>query len=201
MNNGFEIGPDVRLVIFDLGGIIMPIRMEKTAHAFAALGAHEIAAHVTASHAHDGVFNTYQNGLISTPDFLVAVRKETGVVGSDQQIRDAWNAMLHDPDASRLKIIKEISERVPTVLLSNSNDMHIVWAREHMKPFGGFENFFQKTYFSHEVRMSKPDARIYEYVLQDMGVKAEDAVFFDDSALNIEAAKALGIDARLMVAL
>lgn len=201
MNNVFEIGPEVRLVIFDLGGIIMPIRMEKTALAFEKLGAHEINAHVTASHAHDGVFNTYQNGKISTPDFIVAVRKETGAQGTDQEIRDAWNAMLHEPDGERLKMIEEISKRVTTVLLSNSNDMHIVWAREHMKAYGGFEHYFKKTYFSHEVEMSKPDAKIYEYVLRDMGVEAKDAVFFDDSAMNIEAAKALGIDARLMKAL
>lgn len=198
MNSIFEIGPNVKLAIFDLGGIIMPIRMDKTAAAFAKLGAHEIKAHVSASHAHDGVFNVYQNGKISTPDFLRAVREETGVRGSDDEIRDAWNAMLHDPDEERLKFIDEIRKRVPTVLLSNTNDMHIVWAREHMKPYGGFEHYFQKTYLSHEVFLSKPDPQIYLLVLKEMGVEAKDAVFFDDSPLNIDAAKALGIDARLV---
>ncbi|MDO4461562.1 MAG: HAD family phosphatase [Bacteroidia bacterium] len=201
MNSIFNINSKVRLAIFDLGGIIMPIRMEKTALAFAKLGAHEISAHVTASHAHDGIFNTYQNGNISTPDFLKAVRTETGVSGTDEQIRDAWNAMLHEPNTDRLNLIKEIAKHTPTVLLSNSNDMHIVWAREHMQPFGGFESFFLKTYFSHEVHLSKPDPKIYELVLHEMNVNAQDAVFFDDSPLNIDAAKALGIDARLVEAL
>lgn len=201
MKDIFDIGANVRLVIFDLGGIIMPIRMEKTAKAFAALGAHEINAHVTASHAHDGIFNLYQNGMISTPDFIVALRKETGIKASDEEIRDAWNAMLHEPDVERLRLIEKIGKKVPTVLLSNSNDMHIVWARERMETYRGFEYYFKKTYFSHEVKMAKPDAQIYEYVLRDMGVDARDAVFFDDSPLNIEAAKELGIDARLVEAL
>lgn len=40
--------------------------------------------------------------------------------------------------------------------------------------------------------MRKPEARIYQHVLQSEGFSAHDAVFFDDNADNIEGANRLG---------
>ncbi len=39
----------------------------------------------------------------------------------------------------------------------------------------------------------KPDAEIYERVLQDAGLVADETLFLDDNADNIAAAKTLGI--------
>jgi len=46
--------------------------------------------------------------------------------------------------------------------------------------------------------MRKPEARIYQQVLQAEGFSAEDTVFFDDNADNIEGAKLLGITSILV---
>ena len=44
------------------------------------------------------------------------------------------------------------------------------------------------------VTLIKPEKDIYLDVLQGLGVKPEEAVFFDDMAVNIEAACKLGIN-------
>ena len=46
--------------------------------------------------------------------------------------------------------------------------------------------------------MRKPEARIYQAVLQAEGCTAADAVFFDDNADNIEGANQLGITSILV---
>ncbi|EJX6942999.1 HAD-IA family hydrolase, partial [Listeria monocytogenes] len=46
--------------------------------------------------------------------------------------------------------------------------------------------------------MRKPEARIYQHVLQKEGFSAADAVFFDDNADNIEGANQLGITSILV---
>ena len=51
--------------------------------------------------------------------------------------------------------------------------------------------------FSCDIHIIKPDERIYKLALQGLGVKPEEAVFFDDLSKNIEAAKALGINGIL----
>ncbi|MBP3044225.1 HAD family phosphatase [Arthrobacter jiangjiafuii] len=52
---------------------------------------------------------------------------------------------------------------------------------------------FSRLYFSGQLRMLKPDPRIFEYVAGDLGVPPRDIVFIDDNAANISAAQALGL--------
>ena len=42
-------------------------------------------------------------------------------------------------------------------------------------------------------RMIKPDSAIYHHMLTECGIKAEETIFIDDSAVNVEAAIACGI--------
>ena len=55
------------------------------------------------------------------------------------------------------------------------------------------EHYFDGVYYSHLIRLRKPDRDIYEYVLADAELTASECVFFDDLEANIEAAKAVGI--------
>jgi epoxide hydrolase-like predicted phosphatase len=52
---------------------------------------------------------------------------------------------------------------------------------------------FDETIFSWEVRLRKPDPRIYRLVLDRLGVQPQEAVFVDDFMKNIEGAKEVGM--------
>ena len=43
------------------------------------------------------------------------------------------------------------------------------------------------------VGLAKPDERIYRHALENLGIRAEEAIFIDDMPANIEAAQALGM--------
>lgn len=51
---------------------------------------------------------------------------------------------------------------------------------------------FDYVYLSFEVEMRKPNRDIYEYVLNDLGVKPEQILFIDDDSQNISIAKQCG---------
>lgn len=53
-------------------------------------------------------------------------------------------------------------------------------------------------YLSQDLGMRKPEARIYQHVLQAEGFSPSDTVFFDDNADNIEGANQLGITSILV---
>lgn len=72
-----------------------------------------------------------------------------------------------------------------TALLSNS------WGNEY--PRNGWEDMFDVVVISGEVGMRKPESRIYEYTLAQLGVAATNAVFVDDILHNITAAAELGM--------
>jgi epoxide hydrolase-like predicted phosphatase len=47
--------------------------------------------------------------------------------------------------------------------------------------------------YSAEVKLAKPDARIFQLALERLGVRAEEAVFVDDVLENVQAAQSLGM--------
>ena len=55
------------------------------------------------------------------------------------------------------------------------------------------EAWFDAVIISCEVRLSKPDPRIYELCLHRLGLPAPEALFVDDRADNIEGAARVGL--------
>jgi putative hydrolase of the HAD superfamily len=54
--------------------------------------------------------------------------------------------------------------------------------------------YFEKIYFSYEMKMRKPDAEIFKHVLDENGLIASETLFIDDSPQHIEGAKKVGIE-------
>lgn len=55
-----------------------------------------------------------------------------------------------------------------------------------------FLNSFEHTLVSADVGLIKPDYRIYHRFVRDVGLKPDELIFVDDSAVNIAAAKSVG---------
>ncbi|GAA1358456.1 glucose-1-phosphatase [Arthrobacter rhombi] len=52
---------------------------------------------------------------------------------------------------------------------------------------------FDRLFFSGPLRLAKPDRRIYEHVLAELGAPASAVVFIDDKTENLEAARGVGM--------
>ena len=91
---------------------------------------------------------------------------------------------------STLEILATLSsEGANLALLSNMPaELSARYLRE--APWAGY---FRKTYFSGHLQLTKPDRRIFEHVLRDLGAAPENVVFIDDNAANIAAAQELGL--------
>ena len=72
-----------------------------------------------------------------------------------------------------------------TALLSNS------WGNQY--PRSGWEDMFDAVVISGEVGMRKPEHRIYEFTLQQVGMAAAASIFVDDIFHNIQAAAEVGM--------
>jgi putative hydrolase of the HAD superfamily len=70
-----------------------------------------------------------------------------------------------------------------------------------LKTIYGIENFeerfFHRPYYSHLLGLRKPNRDIYEFVLKDAHLKAEETMFFDDLSWNVKGAQSVGIQAVL----
>lgn len=103
---------------------------------------------------------------------------------------ERWPETLGDAIRPTVEVLAELHEAgVPLYALSN-------WSAETFpvaRPRYPFLDWFDGIVISGEVRVSKPDRRIYEALLERHGLDAGAILFVDDVAENIAAAEALGI--------
>jgi HAD superfamily hydrolase (TIGR01509 family) len=91
-------------------------------------------------------------------------------------------------DQEIVNLLRSLRKTHKTGLISNAWDGLRPWIVSQK-----FEDAFDHMTISAEIGVAKPDARIYQYALEKLGVKAEEAVFIDDVEKNIAACEALGM--------
>ena len=138
----------------------------------------------------------YEVGAISSETFVTSL-SEVYPKASEEEIIRIWNGMLLDFPDERLAFIKALANEhgYRLFLLSNTNALHIAEVLQKMgtEKFNAFKNCFEQFYLSHEVELRKPNTEIYDFVLRENNLKAEETFFVDDTKENTEAAKKLGI--------
>lgn len=142
------------------------------------------------------LFDKFEMGLLPQEEFLASLIKNCGHPVTEEQIISAWNAMLLDFPLRRLQILQQLQLYYDLFLLSNTNEIHEAAFNQILSRSHGLPNIgvlFDKVYFSHRLGMRKPMKEIFERVLNDNGLKAENTLFIDDSPQHIEGAKRLGI--------
>jgi len=101
---------------------------------------------------------------------------------------DRWEESIGGAITGTVEILHRLKkQRYKLYALSN-------WSAEtHQRIRYQYEFFdwFDGIILSGEVKLVKPDPKIYELLLEQAGVPAEDCLFIDDSLKNIEAAKEL----------
>ncbi len=184
-------------LLFDLGGVVLNIAPQNTIDAFLKLGLTDIQDQITHGH-HTGLFKAFEQGAVTESDFLSQIKEEISSPVDDQQIIEAWNAMLLDLPAPRVHIIETLKKNHNVYLLSNTNSLHRSCFDTAAKGYASLSQLFHQVYYSYELKISKPDARAFEKVIEASGLQPASTLFLDDSPQNIETAKALGFQTVLI---
>lgn len=181
-------------IIFDLGGVILNLDYNKTINAFKFLGKQEFDHLYTQSH-QDKIFDRFETGEISAAEFRKYLCSFMPDKISDKQIDDAWNAMLLDLPSKRIELLKSLKQHHSIFLYSNTNEIHYKAFQKIIgDSFGNMnmlEELFDKTYYSHLVKMRKPNANGFQKIIDDNNLTPERTLFIDDSVQHIEGARAL----------
>jgi len=184
---------NIKAIIFDLGAVILNINYQNTIDAFSKLGVKN-ASSFYSKKAQTNLFNQIEIGDITAKKFLTELQKETNNA-SINQVSEAWNAMLLDLPENRLAVIQSLKKKHSIYLLSNTNTIHLDTFKKKLGRVRWlrFYNLFDKMYLSHEMGLRKPNAAIFEYILEEQNLKPEEVFFIDDSSEHIEGANKLGI--------
>lgn len=185
---------NIKNIIFDLGGVILNIDFKKTNDAFHLLGLEDFSKHINQFHITD-LFLQYETGQIDDIKFIDSVAMLTDKPMKKDKIVEAWNALLLDFPVERIHLLKKIKSRYRTFLLSNTNSIHLQEFQERLHNEQGvyLEDLFEKAYYSHVVKLRKPDAEIFNLVLKENKLEPSETLFIDDTASNFAEAEKLGI--------
>lgn len=184
----------VKNIIFDWGGVLTDLHFEATKNGFHQLGL-SIFDESVPHDPHDTLFIPFETGKITPAEFRNRIRNLTPRSLTDNDIDAAWNAMLGDLPIERWHILEKLSDHYRIFLLSNTNAIHVPYYSGVLKQkYGtnGYDHLFEKTYFSYELGMRKPDEDIFQHVITDAGIRPKETVFIDDFLENIETARKLG---------
>jgi len=185
--------PSIKNLIFDLGGVILDLSVDQTLQAFSALCGLDKQKVTELYYASKG-FEIYEMGMMNDEDFRSFVREVYAVSCSDQELDACWLAMLRGIPVNKLELLERLKNSYRVFLLSNTNNIHLEHINKTMVTGNtSLDPFFHRAYYSHIMKKRKPNADIFQQVLEENALVAEETLFLDDNLANLEGARSLGI--------
>ena len=129
----------------------------------------------------------FEKGFINEAQYLYLVNSILKKKLLNTEIKNKWENIFI-PIERMINFAKEVSEKTPTYLLSNTNPTH--WA--YLEKNYGITDFVQGFLTSHDAGAMKPENKIYGTFIEKFDLIPEELIFIDDLEANILAAKELG---------
>ncbi len=130
---------------------------------------------------------------MSFKDFVKNLNSRLGLALTEDRVRKIFRqAMILDEKV--IAIIKALHSSYNLVLLSDNNEITVNNLKAYRSDMLGL---FGKKYFSYELKMLKPDPKLFAFVLEDLKLSTSECIFIDDKQDIIDAAKQCGINGIL----
>ncbi|MBS3757821.1 MAG: HAD family phosphatase [Desulfobacterales bacterium] len=184
----------IKAIIFDLGGVILDSPFEIFAAFEKQHGLSEnFLNRVIVESGRQGAWARLERGELTLEDFFDAFDEEIRHAGANISSRDLMSAVndfanLRPEMIHRVRRLREAGYRVGA--LTNN------WFLANGSTSTGMDRLraeFDVFVESSRAGVAKPDPKIYEMVLDELGVNAEEAVFLDDIGRNLKPAREMGM--------
>ena len=188
---------NIKNIVFDLGGVLVDLDFKSAINGLQKAGFANVKEQLQAFD-REGIFQKFELGEMTTEEFRSAIRENSTVTLTDEEVDALWNLMLLEIPREKLELILDLRGKYMVYLLSNTNSIHWDYVCKNAFNYRGFRvnDYFEKTFLSFEMHLAKPDKAIFEKMLEDANLLAEETLFIDDSEANCKAAAEVGIHAH-----
>jgi len=173
-------------IFFDLGNILVGLHAGKKLRALAKKSGQDLAPFCEKIWSHERAHD-YERGRHSCDEYFSLLAEELDLAHAQPELREAFCDIFH-PLPERVAVARQLANRYPLGLISNTCAAHI----RHLESAYDFFPLFSPRIYSHEVGARKPHPAIYDQALAAAGAKAENSLFIDDLAENLETPSRLG---------
>ena len=178
-----------RVVIFDYGEVISLTPTEADREALIEIAGVDRDAFWASYWKHRAELD---QGTLSIHDYWRRVEADTGARWSESTLHLLWVTDFRgwlSVDTGTIDVLVDLRDGgTRLALLSNAGADFGSYFRQ-----GLIGSLFERVFVSGELLLVKPDAAIFQHALDELGVKAADAVFIDNKPENVAGAEALGI--------
>jgi putative hydrolase of the HAD superfamily len=181
----------VDVLLFDIGRVVLDISFDEVMARWAQ-HAGCAPADLATRFVVDDSFKHHEIGRIDDAAFFANLRRSLGVDLTDAQFLEGWNAIFTGEMAGIRPLLANAAKRMPLYAFSNTNPAHVA---HFSAAYADLLSHFRTVFLSSTIGLRKPDAEAYDHVVKAIGVPASRILFFDDSAANIEGARARGLHA------
>ncbi len=178
----------IKAIIFDLGGVLLRTADFSPRDRLAArlgMNRHALEEFIFGGESGDRA----QRGEITVREHWDVLRKRINF--SPEEFQELLNQFFDrdELDYELVDYVRKLHKSYKTALLSNAwDDLRQVIAEKWH-----FEDAFDSMIISAEVKLAKPDPRIFKLALERLGVGAGEAIFVDDFTRNVDQARTLGL--------
>jgi len=176
-----------KLYLFDLGGVVVRWTGFSELAKLSKLSYEETIKRFSRS----TICSAFETGQTQPTIFLNHMIDLYGLNLSPDAFKRMWNGWVGDCFEGVEDSIKELGQKNKTACLSNTNDLH--W--QHLNQYFDTSEVFHHVFASHQIKAVKPDKTAYKVVFNRTAYEPENIIFFDDTQININAAKAVGMQA------
>jgi len=129
----------------------------------------------------------FERGEIPCDQFADAVIEELAIDLSPPDFLGNFVDWAREPTPEALSLLRSLGRYFRIAALSNANELHTPLHRRR------FKDVIDTFYFSDEIGAVKPDRAIFDHVICDLDVSPVRIAFFDDTPVNVEAARNAGL--------
>ncbi|GAA1570080.1 MULTISPECIES: HAD family hydrolase [Kribbella] len=126
------------------------------------------------------------------PDALAEVLQRWNSTASVEEALEPWSWFAAEPEV--VELIQAL--RVAGVECHLATNQH-AYRRAIMQDERGYGAWFDRTFYSCDLGLAKPDPAYFREILNTIGVPASEVLFVDDNAANVEGARTVGLRAEL----
>jgi glucose-1-phosphatase len=191
-----DVATAVEMVCFDLGGVLVRIS-QNWQEALDSAGVESPKGRIyTMPLTACEIFDQYQAGALDADAYFAGMAEFFGGI-SPEDAKKVHNGILIEPYPGTYKLVRDLHKAgYRTGCLSNTNEPH--WETMHDgETLPAIASLGVKM-ASHDVKLQKPDEAIFRAFENASGLTGAQIVYFDDTAVNVDAAKGIGWRAYLI---
>ena len=184
-----------KAIVFDIGGVLVMLDQKRCIEAFKSILGFDRITELLDPYVQKGIYGELEEGTLPPEEFRARVLAESRPGSKPEDVDRCMYALLDGVTESTVSAVKSVAGRYPLYILSNNNPISMVFCQQAMDK-AGIGNLFTDKFISCDMKMLKPSEAFYREVIRRVGAAPEEIVFIDDSLVNVQAARAVGIDAR-----